>query len=170
MKLSPEIIACINKSVLCWLATVSEDHMPNVSPKEVFCQFDETRIIVANIASPQTVQNIKKNSKVCLSFIDVFVQKGYQIKGDAAIIDKTFPEFVEMHKKLSIMTNINFQLQKSFLFLFKVPKKYGPPAINSFRIQQKKSKLRLLKKVMEFEILIDHFIESFYKKLNIQIL
>ena len=129
MKLSSEIIACIDKSVLCWLAIVSKEHVPNVSPKEVFCQFDETRIIVANIASPQTVQNIKKNSKVCLSFIDVFVQKGYQIKGDAAIIDKTFPEFVEMHKKLSIITNDKFSITKAS---FK-PSPFGeiPSGINS---------------------------------------
>lgn len=49
--LSTEIIDCINKSVLCWLATSSKENIPNVSPKEIFCSFEADKIIVANIAS-----------------------------------------------------------------------------------------------------------------------
>ena len=45
--------------------------------------FDAEHIAVANIASPGTAKNIEANPKVCLTFIHVFAQKGYKIKGQA---------------------------------------------------------------------------------------
>ncbi len=108
MHLTPLIKASIDKSVLCWLATSSKDNIPNVSPKEIFQYYQSDKIIIANIASPQTVKNIKANKKVCISFIDILVQKGFQIKGTAEIIEDTHPEFAEMEKVLLEMTGGNF--------------------------------------------------------------
>jgi predicted pyridoxine 5'-phosphate oxidase superfamily flavin-nucleotide-binding protein len=76
----------MDASVLCWLATCDLQGQPNVSPKELFTYSEDDQIIIANIASPQTLKNIKENPKVCVSFIEVFVQKGYQIKGAAKVI------------------------------------------------------------------------------------
>jgi len=108
MKLTKEIKESIDKSVLCWLATVSNENVPNVSPKEIFNYYERDIIIVANIASPQTVRNIKQNSNVCISFIDILVQKGFQIKGSAEIIYNTYPEFSKLEKKLIEMTGGKF--------------------------------------------------------------
>ena len=104
MMLNTEIKESINKSVLCWLATVSTENVPNVSPKEIFNYYETDRIIVANIASPQTIRNIKQNENVCISFIDILVQKGFQLKGKAKIIGKTDSEFLEMERILTKMT------------------------------------------------------------------
>ena len=104
MELNREIKESINKSVLCWLATASTENVPNVSPKEIFDYYKTDRIIVANIASPQTVRNIKQNKNVCVSFIDILVQKGFQVKGKAKIIKKTDSEFLEMERILTEMT------------------------------------------------------------------
>lgn len=106
--LQPEIKKYIDQSVLCWLATVSVDNIPNVSPKEIFTYYKEAFIIVANIASPQTVKNIQQNSHVCISFIDIFVQKGFQIKGKAKIIDHSDQEFQIMENQLTKMTGGKF--------------------------------------------------------------
>ena len=108
MKLSVDIKNSITKSVLCWLATASQDNIPNVSPKEIFNYYKDDCIIVANIASPQTVKNIKQNENVCVSFIDILVQKGFQVKGKAEIIDKTDSDFSEMEHILSKMTDGRF--------------------------------------------------------------
>lgn len=108
MELTTEIKKSINKSVLCWLATSSTDGIPNVSPKEIFNYYGTNNIIVANIASPQTIRNIKQNENVCISFIDILVQKGFQIKGKAKIIGKIDPEFSEMENVLTKMTDGNF--------------------------------------------------------------
>ncbi|MEM9866500.1 MAG: pyridoxamine 5'-phosphate oxidase family protein [Bacteroidota bacterium] len=108
MELTNEIKASIDQSILCWLATVSDKNIPNVSPKEIFNYFGTDKIIIANIASPQSVKNINVNEKVCVSFIDVLVQKGFQVKGKAKIIKKTDAEFVEMEQVLLKMTGGNF--------------------------------------------------------------
>jgi len=108
MELTTENKDYINRSVLCWLATVSNENLPNVSPKEIFNYYGTDKIIVANIASPQTVQNIKQNENVCVSFIDILVQKGFQMKGKAKIINKTDSEFFVMEKILMEMTGGNF--------------------------------------------------------------
>ncbi len=108
MELTSEIKEYIDRSVLCWLATVSAEQVPNVSPKEIFNYFGSDKIIVANIASPQTVRNIARNENVCLSFIDILVQKGFQIKGKAKIIGKSNQDFAKMEKALTKMTGGNF--------------------------------------------------------------
>lgn len=108
MELSTDIKKSIDKSVLCWLATVSSENIPNVSPKEIFNYYDKDQIIVANIASPQTVRNIKDNENVCISFIDILVQKGFQIKGKAKIVGKADSGFSEMEEILLKMTGGKF--------------------------------------------------------------
>ena len=108
MKLTKEIKAAIDDSVLCWLATSSADNMPNVSPKEIFCYFEDDTIIVANIASPQTVKNIRANKNVCISFIDILKQKGFQLKGAAEIIEKSATDFSKMEKMLLHLTEGKF--------------------------------------------------------------
>lgn len=94
----------IDQCVLCWLATSSIDQVPNVSPKEIFTSYGDDSIIIANIASPQSIENISQNDQVCVSFIDIFLQKGYQVKGTAQIIDRGLPAYVAMEKPLLQMT------------------------------------------------------------------
>lgn len=106
--LTPDIKNYINNSVLCWLATSSSENMPNVSPKETFAYYGDTQFVIANIASPQTVRNIRQNKNVCVSFIDVFVQKGYQIKGSARIVEKSDPDFAAMETPLLKITQGKF--------------------------------------------------------------
>ena len=108
MILNAEIKQSIERSVLCWLATVSEDGMPNVSPKEIFTDFGEDQIIIANIASPKSVRNIRQQSKVSISFIDILVQKGYQLKGNASIIDRSDTHYADMEAVLLKMTGGHF--------------------------------------------------------------
>ncbi|MEQ8286083.1 pyridoxamine 5'-phosphate oxidase family protein [Thalassospira sp.] len=83
--LNDDIRDYANRSVLCWLATTSGDG-PSVSPKEIFACFGEDRIIIANIASPNSVKNIRDEPRVCVSFVDVFSQKGWQLYGDAVLL------------------------------------------------------------------------------------
>ncbi len=105
MELNNDIQQSIEKSVLCWLATCSTDLVPNVSPKEIFDAYGDHHIIIANIASPQTVRNIRANPKVCLSFIDILVQKGYQLKGKAEIVDASHADFADMEAVFLRMTH-----------------------------------------------------------------
>ena len=89
----PSLSESVDQSVLCWLATVSADGQPNVSPKELFVLHDSDELVIANVASPQSARNVAVNPQVCVSFIDVFVQKGQQVKGKARLITEDAPDF-----------------------------------------------------------------------------
>lgn len=88
-----EIQDSANRSVLCWLATVDAHGQPNVSPKEIFAVFDTEHLVIANIASPSSVRNIEVHPLVCVSFVDVFVQKGFKVLGTARNVQRQDADF-----------------------------------------------------------------------------
>lgn len=108
--LTPRIKEYLNKSVLCWLSTVSSDGQPNVSPKELFTYISDNQVVIANIASPKTIRNIKSNPKVCMSFVEIFVQKGYQLYGQAELINEKDITFEEKAMKLKQMAGEAFPI------------------------------------------------------------
>lgn len=96
------------RSVLCWLATVDGDGQPNVSPKEVWAIADDAHVVVANIASPVSARNIAQQPQVCLSFVDVFVQKGFKLVGEAREVHAPDPEFAAWAAPLLAMVGQRF--------------------------------------------------------------
>lgn len=118
--LNEDIKKYIDQSVLCWLATVSKEGIPNVSPKEIFTWLDEEHLIIANIASPKSVKNIKANPNVCISFIDILVQKGYKLVGKAKIVKKSDVIYEREVKKLKLMAGDAFPI--SALIKIKITK------------------------------------------------
>lgn len=101
----------IDKSVLCWLATCNKQNQPNVSPKEIFTYKDDNTLLIANIASQNSIDNIIENPNVCVSFVDVFVQKGFKIKGVATLIDKSDTSFKEKIKPLTDLFTDKFPIK-----------------------------------------------------------
>lgn len=114
MNLNETVRNYIDQSVLCWLATSSTSGIPNVSPKELFTYTDEGQILIANIASPTTLKNLRENSEVCLSFVEIFVQKGFKLQGKARLVKKTDTGFEERVAKLRAMAGEAFPVN-SFL-------------------------------------------------------
>ncbi len=113
--LSAEVLEYIDRSVLCWLATVDGTGSPNVSPKEVFCAIGTSRVLVANIASPQSDRNLRGNPQVCLSFVDVFVQKGYKLKGTAEVVRPGDRRYPELESPLLSLTQGIFPIHSIFV-------------------------------------------------------
>jgi len=109
--LNDDIKKYIEKSVLCWLATSDKDNFPNVSPKEIFTFQGNSTFLIAHLASPNSVNNIKQNPKVCVSFVDVFVQKGYKLKGTAKIIEKGSSDFELKLKPLTDLFSDKFPIK-----------------------------------------------------------
>ncbi|TCK85676.1 pyridoxamine 5'-phosphate oxidase family protein [Albibacterium bauzanense] len=106
-----EVKKYIDKSILCWLATCNMQNEPNVSPKELFTYQDDTTLLIANLASPNSINNIKENPNVCVSFVDVFVQKGFKIKGKAKLIDKDDESFQAKVKPLTDLFTDKFPIK-----------------------------------------------------------
>ena len=97
--------------MLCWLGTADGDGQPNVSPKEVFAFVDERHLVIAHIASPISVRNIQQNPKVCVSLIDIFVQKGWKLMGHAQYVNARDEAFHAHAKPLLAMVGDLFKIQ-----------------------------------------------------------
>ena len=109
--ISNEVKKYIDKSVLCWLATSNRQNEPNVSPKEIFTYSDHRTLLIANVASPNSIDNIKDNPNVCVSFVDVFVQKGFKLKGTAVLIDQSDSNYKEKVKPLTDLFTDEFPIK-----------------------------------------------------------
>jgi predicted pyridoxine 5'-phosphate oxidase superfamily flavin-nucleotide-binding protein len=113
--LSEQVKESAVRSVLCWLATVDDSGQPNVSPKEIFAVFDSEYLVIANIASPVSARNIDVNSRVCVSFVDVFVQKGFKVTGLARNVKKHEPDFAVWSPPLAKMAGPRFPIHSVFV-------------------------------------------------------
>jgi len=69
------------------IATSGKDGKPNVSPKGSFRVLDDEHVAFNDVASPQTVANLKENPQVSAIVFDQATRKGVRIWGTAEIID-----------------------------------------------------------------------------------
>ena len=75
----------IETTRLAFVATVNADGTPNLSPKSSLAVLDENRIGFADIASPNTVRNLKANPAIEVNAIDIFMRRGYRFRGTATL-------------------------------------------------------------------------------------
>lgn len=120
------------KSVLCWLATVSADATPNVSPKEIFTFINEELLLIANIASPESERNILINPKVCVSFIEIFEQRGFKVKGTAQVITSEDNNWLEYLSSLKVLAGESFPIKNIFAIKIESSAKVMAPSYGLF--------------------------------------
>jgi uncharacterized protein len=113
--LTEDVLDFASRSILCWLATVDSSGQPNVSPKEIFAVFDASHVVIANIASPTSVRNLGQNPRVCVSFVDVFAQKGCKIIGRARNVGKGHTEFSHWAKPLLAKAGAKFPVHSAIV-------------------------------------------------------
>ena len=79
---------------------------------------DESSLAFADIHSPQTVENLKRNPSIEINVVDPFSRRGYRFKGIAEIIstgdkfDKIILDYKESGVKSSIKTIIVVKIEK----------------------------------------------------------
>ena len=75
----------VQSTRLAFVATVNADGTPNLSPKSSLAVLDGDRIGFADIASPNTVRNLKANPAIEVNAIDIFMRRGYRFRGIATL-------------------------------------------------------------------------------------
>lgn len=85
MKLTDDMRRVVNEQRLGFVATVTPDGRPNVSPKGTTIVLDETRLLFADVASPNTIANLATNPEVEINIVDPIVRKGYRFRGTATV-------------------------------------------------------------------------------------
>jgi predicted pyridoxine 5'-phosphate oxidase superfamily flavin-nucleotide-binding protein len=85
--LTPDMKRVVEEQHLGFVATVCPDGTPNLSPKGTTAVWDDNHLVFANIRSPGTLANLRKNAAVEINVVDPFVRKGYRFKGVASVVE-----------------------------------------------------------------------------------
>ncbi len=83
---------------LGFVATVTPEGRPAVSPKGTFLVLDGDTIAFGEIRSPGTVENLSHLPEAEVNFIDQWVRKGVRVRGATRIVEKG-PEFDTLIEK-----------------------------------------------------------------------
>ncbi len=84
--LTEDMKRLISEQRLGFVATVCPDGTPNLSPKGTTAVWDDDHIVFADIRSPATVSNLRRNPSAEINVVDPMVRKGYRFKGVASVV------------------------------------------------------------------------------------
>jgi hypothetical protein len=85
--LTEDMKRVVRQQRLAFVATVCVDNSPNLSPKGTIAVWDDDHLVFANIRSPQTIANLRRNSAIEINVVDPMVRKGYRFKGTATVVE-----------------------------------------------------------------------------------
>jgi len=85
-KISEYVKIFLNGQKLGYVATVSANDMPNLSPKGTIIAWDEDTLAFADIRSPNTMKNLETNPNLEINVVDPLLRKGFRFKGQGTII------------------------------------------------------------------------------------
>jgi len=107
--LSQEIKDFLDVQKLGYVATVSSDGKPNISPKGTIIAWTSEILAFADIRSPDTIKNLQNNPHVEINVIDPLLRRGYLFQGPARIIkdNSQFEEILAHYRKKGIKSPIN---------------------------------------------------------------
>ena len=99
----------VNFQKLGYVATVSSDGTPNLSPKGTIAILDDSRLVFANIRSPKTIENLTKNPSIEINVIDPFSRFGYRFKGLSKIFSDGdyFKTILDYFRKNGVKSEIS---------------------------------------------------------------
>jgi uncharacterized protein len=84
--LTEDMKRLVSEQRLGFVATVCTDGTPNLSPKGTTAVWDDDHIVFADIRSPATVSNLRRNPSTEINVVDPMVRKGYRFKGVASVV------------------------------------------------------------------------------------
>ncbi len=116
--LTNEIKNIIEQQKLGYVATVSPDNTPNLSPKGTISVWDDEHLVFADIKSPKTMANLEKNSSVEINVVDPLTRKGFRFKGTGNILSSG----QEYEKIISHYTDSGIKSKIRRVVLIKVTK------------------------------------------------
>ena len=107
-KITEQMKEIIENQKLGYVATVSPDKTPNLSPKGTLFVLNEEHLVFADIKSPKTISNLEANPAIEINVVDPISRKGYRFKGTSEIIaDGTeFQEILSHYKSIGVKSTI----------------------------------------------------------------
>ena len=98
--LSEEMIRLVREQRLGYVATISPDGFPYVSPKGSLTVLDPDHLVFADIESPHTVQNLAQNPRTEVNVVDPLARRGYRFRGTGSVLHAgvTYWKVLEMYR------------------------------------------------------------------------
>jgi uncharacterized protein len=98
-KFTKDMRRVIAEQRLAYIGTVCPDNTPHLSPQGTLSVYDDSRLMFADLKSPQTTMNLRFNPAVAINIVDPFVRKGYRFKGRAEVFSSgaTFERLVRFY-------------------------------------------------------------------------
>ena len=91
----------VAETILCFVATTNEDGSPNLSPKSSLRVYDDTHLLFANMASPGTVRNLRRDDRIEINCVDIFGRRGYRFAGQATVLSGDDPVYLDLKKDVA---------------------------------------------------------------------
>lgn len=109
MNISDEVKQFLEHQKLGFVATVSPNNTPNVSPKGTIMVWGAEHLVFADIKSPQTMSNLEKNPAIEINVVDPILRKGYRFKGKGRILRDTdeYSQILKRYEEMGIKSKIN---------------------------------------------------------------
>ena len=83
--LTDDMKRVVREQSLGFVATVCPDGTPNLSPKGTTTVWDDDHLVFADIVSPGTIANLRRNPAVEVNVVDPITRLGYRFKGRAEV-------------------------------------------------------------------------------------
>ncbi|HCG90981.1 MAG TPA: flavin-nucleotide-binding protein [Dehalococcoidia bacterium] len=84
--LTEDIKKMVRQQRMGFIATASQDGLPNLSPKGTMAVWNDDCLMFADLGSPHTIANLMINPVCEINIVDYFARKGYIFKGCAEIL------------------------------------------------------------------------------------
>jgi predicted pyridoxine 5'-phosphate oxidase superfamily flavin-nucleotide-binding protein len=91
--ITQDMVDIVESAKLMFVATVRPDGTPNVSPKGSVRVLDSDHLVFADIASPQTVTNLRENPAVEVNVVAFLARRGYRFRGLGEILEPGGEDF-----------------------------------------------------------------------------
>ena len=98
--LTPDMRAVIQAAHLCFVATVTPDGRPNLSPKGTIRVWDDTHLSFLDIASPGTRANLAHSPWMELNVVEQLSRRGYRFYGQAKVHEPGSAVYQEAMRRL----------------------------------------------------------------------
>ena len=107
-EISESLKKFLDAQKLGYVATVSPDGTPNLSPKGTIISWDKHTLAFADIRSPNTMKNLESNPNLEINVIDPCLRKGFRFKGTGSILKKgkKYDEILNHYRKSGVKSSI----------------------------------------------------------------
>jgi uncharacterized damage-inducible protein DinB len=92
MELSPEMRKLVSEQRLGFVATVSPEGRPALSPKGTTRPWGTSQLVFLHLSSHATVANLRRNPAVVVNVVDPIRRRGWRFTGRGRVVDGGGPE------------------------------------------------------------------------------